>query len=483
METSRRGTGRDAPRHAWGSAGILRAVPTVADYPELLAQFDRKRNRPVTPEAISYGSARKVWWKCSKGRDHTWAVSPNARTQGEGCPFCAGKRVSITNSLAKRAPGVAAEWHPTKNRPATPETTVVGTHRKAWWRCKKGHTWAAEVVSRAQGGRGCPYCAHRRTTSATSLATLAPRLASEWHPTKNGALTPRDVMLKSNRRVWWKCRRGVDHEWMGTIEVRSDSARAGCPFCENRRLSKTNVLSLRCPKVAAEWHPTKNGTLRPDAVTYRSMRRAWWRCAHGHEWSTRIYQRTELHTRCPYCVGRCATPERSLAAVTPEVAKRWHPTRNGTLGPADVLPHSSRRVWWKCPVGDDHEWQTTVSVRCDAETESCPFCSGRRLSKTNALATCFPKVARQWHPTKNGTLTPKDVTSRTWRRVWWRCVSGHEWHASVCARTLRGHGCPHCRRRQQVVATTGRGRRGALFATYDGPKHGPVRRVQGRGVG
>jgi hypothetical protein len=461
------------------AAGILPVVPTVADYPELVAQFDRRRNRPITPETISYGSARKVWWKCPKGPDHRWQMTPNARTHGgEGCPFCAGKRVSITNALATRAPALAAEWHPTKNRPATPETTVAGTNRKVWWRCKKRHVWAAVVSSRFQAGAGCPYCSHRRTSPALSLAVLAPGVASEWHPTKNGALTPHDVLLKSNRRVWWKCPHGDDHEWSDVIHVRTHapSRRTSCPFCGNRRLSKTNLLSKRCPEVAAEWHPTKNGALRPDAVTYRSMRRAWWRCAKGHAWSTRIYQRTQIRTRCPYCAGTLVTPERSLAALGPEIAAQWHPTRNGSLGPADVTSHSSRRVWWKCPAGDDHEFQTRVGNRFEGGPESCPFCAGKRVSKTNSLASRFPKVARQWHPTKNGTLTPKDVTSGTERRVWWRCVSGHEWQAPVLYRTQRGYGCAQCRRHEQVAATTGRKRRGVRLARYEGPQHGPVRR-------
>ncbi len=455
-------------------------MPTVADYPHLVAQFDRKKNRPITPETISYGSARKVWWKCPEGPDHRWEATPNSRTQGENCPFCAGKRASVTNSLATRAPEIAAEWYQAKNRPRTPETTHAGTHRKAWWKCKKGHTWEAEVASRVHAGAGCPYCAHRRATFSASLAVLGPEVAAEWHPTKNGTLEPFQVLHKSNRRVWWKCPVADDHEWASSVAERSDtpSGYSGCPFCANRRVSKTNVLSLHYPAVAREWHPTKNGKLRPDAVISTSMRRAFWRCRRGHEWSTRIYQRTQIHTRCPFCVGRLVTPERSLATREPEIARRWHPTKNGKLTPHDVMPGSMRRVWWKCSEADDHEWQTAVANRTAMGADRCPFCSNRRLSKTNILAIHYPKVAREWHPTKNGKLTPRDVTFGTGRRVFWRCVSGHEWQATVHARTQGGTGCPHCRRHEQSVAMTGKRRRDVRLAGYDGPRHGPVRHVR-----
>jgi hypothetical protein len=451
----------------------------LAEFPALVAQFDLRRNRPITPETISYGSARKVWWTCPVGPDHRWEATPNARTcpNATGCPFCAGKRASVTNALARVAPALAAEWSRSKNGRNTPESTVAGTNRKAWWKCKRGHEWEAVVSSRLRG-LGCPFCSRRRVSLGTSLAVLAPASAREWHPTRNGDLLPRQVAAKSNKTVWWKCPEGDDHEWQATVCERTESpnGRSACPFCSNRRLSKTNLLTLRCPDLAREWHPTKNGKLRPDAVTWRSMRRAFWRCARGHTWSTRIYQRGVLGTRCPYCTGRLITPERSLAKRAPATAKTWHPTKNGTLTPRDVMPGSLRIVWWKCPEGDDHEWACAVAAR--TVQKRCPFCAGRRVSKTNALSIRYPKIAGEWHPTKNGTLKPRDVVAGATRRVWWRCVSGHEWSAPIYKRTRDERGCPHCRRRKAPVATTRARRRQVLLAGYDGPQHGPVRRVR-----
>ena len=44
--------------------------------------------------------------------------------------------------------------------------------------------------------------------------------------------------------------------------------------------------------------------------------------------------------------------------ANPDLAKQWHPTKNGTLTPADVTLHSGKKVWWMYDKG--HEWQTTV---------------------------------------------------------------------------------------------------------------------------
>jgi hypothetical protein len=74
---------------------------------------------------------------------------------GQGCPFCAGKRASVTNSLAAFFPKVAAEWHPTKNGGLTPADVVGGAKAFATWRCAVHHVWRARVVDRPRGGRGC----------------------------------------------------------------------------------------------------------------------------------------------------------------------------------------------------------------------------------------------------------------------------------------------------------------------------------------
>ncbi|MDP6049225.1 MAG: zinc-ribbon domain-containing protein [Candidatus Bathyarchaeota archaeon] len=52
-----------------------------------------------------------------------------------------------------------------------------------------------------------------------------------------------------------------------------------------------------------------------------------------------------------------------------------------------------------------------------------------------------PGLAKEWHPTRNGNLTPEQVTPRNNRKVWWRCSRGHEWDAKIQSRT-RGTGCP-----------------------------------------
>ena len=220
---------------------------------DLLQQWHPTKNEPLTPKQITYGSKQKVWWLCQKG--HPWQAAVYARTGTEsGCPYCAGKKLwPGENDLATRRPDLAAQWHPTKNEGVTPSDVLVGSHYKAWWVCGKGHEWQAIVKSRVNG-TGCPVCANRvLLTGENDLATVYPDLARQWHPTKNGTLTPRDVIAGSHRKVWWRCDQG--HEWQATILSRASSGN-GCPVCAGKViLPGDNDLATHFPEIAAQWHP------------------------------------------------------------------------------------------------------------------------------------------------------------------------------------------------------------------------------------
>lgn len=106
-------------------------------------------------------------------------------------------------------------------------------------------------------------------------------------------------------------------------------------------------------KILEEWHPTKNGELQPSVVSKGTDKKIWWICENGHEWEAKIYSR--IHGKgCPYC-GNKAVLEgvNDLATTHPEVAAQWHPTRNGTLRPSDVMGGSRNKVWWLGPCGHE----------------------------------------------------------------------------------------------------------------------------------
>lgn len=334
------------------------------------------------------------------------------------------------------------QWDGEKNEEFTPHNVSRASHRRIWWKCNLGHEWQAVVYSRTTLRSGCPYCARRKIkTPQKKLKNEYPQLAAEWHPDKNGNLTPNDVPPGAHRKVWWQCEKG--HEWIA--EVKSRTQGAACPVCSNKKVMKgLNDLATTHPELAAQWHKEKNGDLTPELVVHGKHKKVWWRCENGHEWQATVYSRSGEGCGCPVCAGREVVPGyNDLESQKPDIAAQWHPDKNGELTPQDVTPFSNQYAWWLCEKG--HEYRSIIAKRSNSGS-GCPYCKNKKvLAGFNDLATLEPRIAKQWHPELNGTLTPQMVTTGSAKSVWWQCNNGHVWKTVIYSRARgKKHGCPVC---------------------------------------
>ena len=168
-----------APGHVRRLRALARAQARVpperslaVKRPDLLAELHPTRNRGVDPEAIGYGSRRKLWWRCPDC-GHEWRATVSSRAiKGTGCRRCSMERhtqqlaqrnrqrpptVPIERSLGVRRPDLVAELHPTMNGELDPYAIGASSHRRLWWRCPAGHEWQTTVNTRNRGC-GCPTC-------------------------------------------------------------------------------------------------------------------------------------------------------------------------------------------------------------------------------------------------------------------------------------------------------------------------------------
>ena len=310
----------------------------------------------------------------------------------------------------------------------------------------------------------------RRPRPGCSLSETHPALVLEWHPTLNGALTPADVTAGSAVRVAWRCLRVPEHTWTADLHSRTRTP-TGCPVCSNRRLDVRNSLAALFPELAAEWHPTKNGDLRPDRVTPKTARAVWWHCANEppHDWRTAPWNRTQPRsTGCQICRGLRLREAGNLSVLFPTLAAEWHPTKNGGVTPQGTLPSSYEPVWWRCAAAG-HEWQQPPATRTQSKSGACPCCTGVRTISAPRLAEKWPAIASEWHPTRNGTLSPSDVSFASGRKAWWRCARDpdHVWCAQIASRTGPGKaGCPFCGGLRVSRATSLAARRPDLAAEW-----------------
>lgn len=357
--------------------------------------------------------------------------------------------------LCDSYPRVAEYWCYARNCGFGPEEFSAGSQVAPWWICvfDSQHVFQQRIASRVISerestvyGHGCPFCAGKKVCSSNSLKALHPEVAIEWHPVKNGRLSPADALAGSAQKAWWLCSE-CRNPWQATVDSRTGSKQEGCPFCAGRRAWAGNNLLDSFPELAKEWHRTKNGGLRPEHLTPFSNKRVWWQCRseRDHVWTAKVNDRATYSTGCPFCTGKLVSRTNSLAVLNRKLAQEWHPTRNGKLQPTDVTSGSHERVWWQCRLSKNHVWQAGVWQRAGGGT-GCPFCSGTRVSAATSLAALYPMVAQEWHTGKNGKLRPTQVTTGSSRLVWWRCRAdrSHEWVARVKDRSKQGNGCPFC---------------------------------------
>jgi len=271
--------------------------------------------------------------------------------------------------------------------------------------------------------------------------TEFPHLVKEWHPTKNGELTPEDVTHGTKKKAWWLC--SNEHSYYATIGNRTQN-NTGCPYCSGNKVGEGNNLLAKFPEIAKEWHPTMNKGLTADKAFPTSGKKAWWLCFNGHSYEKSIRHRTTMNIGCPYCSGNRVSEDNNLLYKFPEIAKEWHPTKNNSLSPDEIVFNSSKKAWWLCPNG--HSYQSSPGQRTVAKpyVYGCPYCSGRRFSKDNSLSEVYPKIAKEWHPALNGNHTPDMFTKGSQKKAWWLCNKGHYYQSSIGSRTGRKTGCPYC---------------------------------------
>lgn len=376
-------------------------------------------------------------------------------------------------TLDKTHESLCNEWHPTKNT-LRPSDVTAGSNKMVWWLLpyddpKTGKhfdfEWRATVKNRSHGEM-CPFLSGRAILIGfNDLGSVNLNLAKWWHPTRNGSLTPRDVTANSHKKVWWflpyddpETGKHFDFEWEAKID--NMNKRGGCPYLSGQAVwPGFNDLESINPALAKEFHPTKNGKLTPQSVTASSNQKVWWLLPYDDpktgkhfdfEWQAAIGNRN-LGATCPYLSGHAVWPGfNDLASVNPDLAKEFHPTKNGKLTPQNITASSNQKIWWLLPYDDprtgkhfDFEWQARVADR--NKGKGCPYLVNSALwPGYNDLETVLPNLSKEWDYEKNKNLTPRDILYGSHQLVWWKCKKGHSWKASADHRYRLGNGCPHC---------------------------------------
>lgn len=408
-------------------------------YPEIAAEWDHEKN-DLNPNVYFPYSNVYVHWICK--HHHRWSARINNRTRlRTQCPYCSGiKPIIGKTDLASLFPEVAAQWAPENS--GTPSDVTARSNRLIVWRCNKGHRWKTKVYHRTDGEE-CPYCRENNTVSkAYNLETMYPDIAARWHPTANDTRKPSEFTPHSHYKAWWLCEKG--HSYSSQIYYQTRGVR--CPICAGKKvIAGVNDLESLAPNLAAEWDLFQNGSILPRHVSLHTNQRYFWKCsACNYSWLASPNNRSR-GTGCPSCKHCCVDSNvNSLAVINPTLALQWDMQRNTPLTAHDIAAYDNRSYYWLCPEG--HSWRASPANR--NKGTSCPFCQHKKsIVGENDFLTLHPKLATQWHPTKNGTRSPSSYLPQSHEIVWWQCDNKHEWKASIYSR-VNGSNCPLCQKRK-----------------------------------
>lgn len=254
-------------------------------------------------------------------------------------------------------------FHPTKNTHVNLQTLSIYSKLTVWWKCDKGHEWE-QVVKNRKDTSPCPEC-HQL---AVSLAKNFPEIAAEWHPTKNGKITPYDVAAKVTKSFWWQCPK--KHEWPAPVNNRTRS-KTGCPYCAGKKSipGETDAATTH-PFLLKEYQDILN-PLPLSAYKKGSHSKLWWTCQNNHVYLATIPHRLE-GKGCPKCSNKVIVSGiNDLATMKPDLASEWHPTKNLPKYPNEIAPAAKNEYWWQC--SQNHEWSAAVYAR--SAGNGCPDCS------------------------------------------------------------------------------------------------------------
>lgn len=417
---------------------VERRGSLVDNNPDLARQWHPTKNAPLTPNDISVNSPERVWWLCEKG--HEWKAPVNSRNSGVGCPVCSGyKVVAGVNDLATLRPDLAEQWHPTKNGELKPTDVTIGTDRKIWWICDKGHEWEAKVANR-KNGCGCPICSGKKVlVGYNDLETVSPEIAAEWHPTKNGDVTPKNVVTNSNKKFWWQCAKG--HEWQTSVAHRSRGHR--CPQCFGE--SKTSF-----PEQAIYYYlrrvTTAHNRYKLDPRTEIDIYLPEYRIGVEYDGiyyhsSTQAALREQRKQEKLFQEGiRLLRIKESKESLTPAFQEGVLCIKPGSTH--DELSQTIRILVSRICEMTDLTPDIDIDVARDRNDIYDQYVASEKAS---SLLVVNPQLAAQWHPTKNKSMRPEHVSASSNKHAWWLCEYGHEWEAVINSRNA-GVGCPVCAR-------------------------------------
>ena len=138
-------------------------------------------------------------------------------------------------------------------------------------------------------------------------------------------------------------------------------------------IRRENSLFIKAPEIAAEWHPDKNGGIRPDMVPYGSNEKYWWRCPKcQYEWATTVADRACANKGCPRCAAERTKQKlkKSNEQFIEELAQK-----NPNIYPIEKYKNAHEKIRFRCRICGNEWAALPLNI---LRGRDCPKCAHKR---------------------------------------------------------------------------------------------------------
>ena len=437
--------------------------PDIANYMDNYNKYYEVLDKNI-PEQTSFSGNSIVHCRCEYGHDFSQVANKisNWKTDNRGiifCPQCHKEGIRKRPYIERKTWKISFdefckqngekrhlldEWDYDKNEQLNIKPKEIGAHskRKAWWICPHGHSYDMHISLRTKGSN-CPVChGHRVLVGSNDFASQHPEVLKDWDYNKN-TIDPTQIREHASCKVHWKCHK-CGHEWAAQVSHRTRGKNpSGCPNCINHGMSKIDMclyLTLLEQFPNAQYRDKRFGCefdiFVPDArlaIEYDGL------FAHRNK---------EVRDQKKDLIAK--NNNISFLRIKETKTKNFDFRYEENILYINANKNTNYKEICKqmliC-LQDYFNIQVNLDVDDDIIKQSISAIHSRNIQ--NSLATKFPEIANEWHPTKNGNIKPQYIDAHSHTIAWWICSKcNNEYQKPVHRRTqISRHssgGCPYC---------------------------------------
>ena len=355
-----------------------------------MEEWDYEKNKELglTPGNVSYGSKKKVYWVLPYDDSNTgkhfvfeWQATIKDRKNGIGCPYLANQAVwQGFNDLASQNKQLASEWHPTLNGNLKPTDIVVSSNKKVWWLCPTcGYSYINSVSKRHIRNQSCPECNDKGTSFPEFVIFfyLSKVYSDTIHRHKIQGIEF-DIFIPSINTA-------IEYDGNYYHKGKIDKENQKDQFCKDNNIRfirvRENKLELTKSAEIIWVKDRDNNDLNSAIVALFNILNI------SYDFEINIIKDNSSIMN----LKRIKEIENSIAITHPELAAEWHPTKNGNLKPENFSHGSNIIVWWLCP-DCGHEYQSAINNRTSGN--GCVFCNKKMWTEEEI------KILKKYYPTE-----------------------------------------------------------------------------------